>query len=236
MSSPMPIASPPPNDFLSPQREARAFRRARNRILGTLLRQTFARSRFRVTLIVVLTSLLWGGMFWMFADGFSFLKSTITHPDNYAQAVGGVCGAFFFALMLMLILSAAIILYSSLFRSKEAAFLLTVPARTERIFLHKYQEAIVLSSWGFVLLGSPILMAYGVVAGAPWYYYAMLLPFTVSFVFIPVSFGAIICLWVVHRIPNSRSTLLAGGLILLGIFGVDRLGAVDRSQKRPAHP
>ncbi|MBU4272524.1 MAG: hypothetical protein KKA28_11745 [Planctomycetes bacterium] len=213
------IFSTPSCDFLSPQQEARAFGRARKRIFATLLRQTFAHSRFRVTLIVVLTSLLWGGMFWMFADGFWFLESTITQPDTHARAVGGVFGAFFAALMLMLVFSSGIILYGSLFRSREITFLLTIPARTERVFLHKFQEAIVLSSWGFVLLGSPVLLAYGVVSAAPWYYYALLLPFIVAFVYIPVSIGAIICLWVVHRVPGNRLAVLVGGLVLLAVGG-----------------
>ncbi len=213
------LFSTPSCDFLSPQQEARAFGRSRKRILATLLRQTFAHSRFRVTLVVVLTSLLWGGMFWMFVDGFWFLKSTITQPDTHAQAVGGVFGAFFAALMLMLVFSSGIILYGSLFRSREITFLLTIPARTERVFLHKFQEAIVLSSWGFVLLGSPILLAYGVVSAAPWYYYALLLPFIVAFIYIPVSIGAIICLWVVHRVPDNRLAVLVGGLVLLVVGG-----------------
>ena len=213
------LSSTPPPDFLSPQQEARAFGRARNRTLATLLRQTFAHSRFRVTLVVVLTSLLWGGMFWMFTDGFWFLESMITQPDTHAQAVGGVFGAFFAALMLMLIFSSGIILYGSLFRSREIAFLLTIPARTERVFLHKFQEAIVLSSWGFVLLGSPILLAYGVVSASPWYYYVLLLPFIVAFVYIPVSIGAIIRLFVVHRVPDNRLTVLVGGLVLLAVGG-----------------
>ena len=70
------------------------------------------------------------------------------------------------------------------------------------MFLHKFHEAIVLSSWGFVLLGSPMLLAYGVVVGAPWYYYAMLLPFMVAFIYIPVAIGAILCLLVVRHIPD----------------------------------
>ena len=160
----MPLSTDsPPCEFLSPEDEARAFRRMRCRILATLLRQTLSQSRFRVSLVVVLTSLLWGGMFWMFADGFAFLQSAIAQPETHARTVGAVFGTFFAALMLMLMFSSGIILYGSLFRSREIAFLLTIPARTERVFLHKFQEAIVLSSWGFVLLGSPMLLAYGVV-------------------------------------------------------------------------
>ena len=92
--------SPLLRDLLSAEDEARAFGRMRHRILVTLVRQLFAHSRFRVSLIVVLTSLLWGGMFWMFGDGFSFMQSAFVYPETYTLAMGGLFSAFFFALML----------------------------------------------------------------------------------------------------------------------------------------
>jgi ABC-2 type transport system permease protein len=207
-------------EFISPEDEARAFERMRFRVLATLLRQTLVQSRFRVTLVVVLSALLWGGMFWMFIDGFTFLQATIPQPETHAKTVGAVFGTFFAALLLMLVFSSAIILYSSLYCSKEAAFLLTIPARTQRVFLHKFQEALVLSSWGFVLLGSPMLIAYGVIASAPWYYYAMLLPYLAAFIYIPVAIGGMICLWVIERIPDRRLSVLIGGAIVSVAAGV----------------
>jgi len=207
--------SPSLREFISPEDEARAFGRMRNRILRTLLRQTLSQSRFRVTLAVVLTMLLWGGMFWMFADGFWFLDSAIPHAETHDRCVGAIFGAFFAALMVMLIFSSGIILFSSLYCTREIAYLLTMPARTERVFLHKFQEAIVLSSWGFILLGSPMLLAYGFVEGAPWYYYVTLLPFLVSFIYIPVAIGAMICLFIVRRVPDSRMAVLIGAGIVL---------------------
>lgn len=197
------------------ENEARAFRRMRYGILSTLLRQTLAESRFRVSLVVVLTLWLWGGIFWMFLDGFWFLQSTINHGETYARAVGALFGVFFAALLLMLVFSSGIILYSSLFRSREITLLLTIPARTQRIFLHKFQEAIVLSSWGFVLLVSPILVAYGIASRAPWYYYAMLAPYLVAFIYIPAAIGAMVCLWVVRRVPDSRLAVLVGSAALI---------------------
>ena len=93
-----------------------------------------------------------------------------------------------------------------------------------------------LSSWGFVLLGSPILLAYGVVGRAPWYYYAMLLPYLVAFIYIPVAIGAIVCLWVVHRIPDSRlAVLIGGGVVLLAGGGMDGLVAAGDPERQPAH-
>ena len=173
-----------------------------------------------MSLVLVLTLWLWGGMFWMFLDGFWFLQSTITHAETHARTVGAVFGTFFAALMLMLVFSSGIILYGSLFRSREIAFLLTIPARTQRVFLHKFQEAIVLSSWGFVLLGSPMLLAYGIVAGAPWYYYAMLLPFLVAFIYIPVASGRSSACGSCTAFPTAGLAVLVGGGVLLLASGV----------------
>ncbi len=203
-------------DFLSVGDEAHAFWRMRRRVAATLLRQAFSRSRFRLSLIVVLSLLLWIALFWMFVDGFWFIKSGINHPETHDQTIRAVFGMFFASLMIMLAFSSGVILYGSLFRSPEIPFLLTIPARTERVFLHKFQEAILLSSWGFVLLGSPMLLAYGIVAGAPWYYYAMLLPFIVAFVYIPAGTGAILCLAIMRWLPGRQiHMLVAAGIVLV---------------------
>jgi ABC-2 type transport system permease protein len=195
-------------DFLTPPEESRVFWRMRWRTARTVLGQLLTHSRFRVTLVVFLSTLLWLGLFWLMADGFSFLRTAIPHPETRAQTVRAVFGMFFFALLLMLVFSSGVILYGSLFCSPETAFLLTLPARVQRVFLHKFQEAVLLSSWGFVLLGSPMLLAYGIVARAPWYYYAMLPAFVIAFVYVPVSLGAILCLEIVYRLPRSRTKVL----------------------------
>jgi ABC-2 type transport system permease protein len=211
----VPSSPSPLGEFPSVEAEARAFGRLRRRIIATLLRQALSQSRFRVSLVVVLTTLLWAGMFWMFHEGFEFLRLNVTNPETHGMALGVVFGHFFFWLMLMLVFSSGIILYSSLFRSREMGLLLTIPARTQRVFLHKFQEAVILSSWGFALLGSPMLLAYGIVADAPWYYYALLPPFLAAFIYIPVAIGAIVCLWIVRRVPEHLLAVSIGGGALL---------------------
>ena len=205
----------PPAELLSVQAEAQAFWRMRRRVTITMLGQMLSSGRFRLSLILLLSLLLWMVLFYLFADGFWFVKTAILHPETYEQTVGTVFATFFIALMVMLIFSSGIILYGSLFRSPEVAFLLTVPVRIERVFLHKFQEAVLLSSWGFLLLGSPMLIAYGIVAEAPWYYFLMLVLFMVAFVYIPAAIGAILCLWIIYRLPGSRLRVLLGSGILL---------------------
>jgi ABC-2 type transport system permease protein len=212
-------AGPPPDaataELVSPETEARAFWRMRSRVVATLIRQTFSGARLRVTLIAALSGLLWTVLFWLFFDGFRFLRNTIP-ADLHDDTVRIVFGMFFVTMMVMLIFSSGIILYSSLFRARDVPFLFTIPARAERVFLHKFQEATLLSSWAFLLLGSPMLLAYGMVAEAPPYYYAILVPFLAAFTYIPAGIGAIICVLIVRYMPSRRVVVL-GGLIAVGI-------------------
>ncbi len=205
---------------LAPEAEARAFWRMRLRMLRTAAWQMLTQARFRLALMVVLTVTLWAGLFWLFSDGVRLLHSVILDRYTRDQTEAAIFGALFATVMVMLVFSAAIILYSFLFRSREASLLLTLPVRAERVFLHKFQETVLLSSWGFVLLGSPLLLAYGMVTDAPWYYYVLLLPLLVAFVYIPVSIGALLCLVVMRYLPQKRLHVLLGGAVGLAALGV----------------
>ena len=211
-------ATLPNREFLSFEGESLAFWRLRFWLVKTQIRQTIAQARFRAMLIIVLSSVLWCGLFWLFKDGFEYIRLQISHPETHDQLVQAIFSAFFAALLLMLVFSSGIILYGSLFHSPETAFLLTLPTRTEQVFLHKFQEAVLFSSWGFLLLGSPLLLAYGIVAQAPWYFYAMLAPYLLAFVYIPAALGAILCLLIIYYLPNNRGWVL-GSLALAFLVG-----------------
>ena len=199
----------------SPEAQSRGFRRLEWRVLRTQLAQGFATSRLRYALVIVLSLLLWFGLFHLVREGFLFMKGTLP-LRIHEQVVQAIFNTFFFALFLMLIFSSGVILYGSLFRGGEVAWLLTLPIDEEQIFQHEFQHAVMFSSWGFVLLGSPLLVAYGMVAEAPWYYYAMTLPMLVAFVFIPAGIGAILLLAIMRLFPRKRIHLagIAIGLLV----------------------
>ena len=205
--------------LLSPGEEARLLWWVRMRTFWVAVRQSLSTARLRVTLVVVLSIIFWFGLFRLFGAGFEFLATTIGHPGTHAQTVHAIYNVFFASLLMMLVFSSAIILYGGLYWSSEAEFLLTTPIRAERIVLHKFQEAIVFSSWGFLLLGSPMLVAYGLQAGAPWYYFALLLPFMAAFVYIPGGIGAIVCMLFVHRLGRYQKhfAIVGAALAVLAI-------------------
>lgn len=203
-----PVEAPPLPDY---DREAHLFWGLRRRVLSAHFNQLMTTARFRTLLVVLLSTLFWAGLFALFYGGFEFLVRFVGKPgaQNHALTVRFVFHLFFASLNVMLIFSSGIILYSGLFSSPETRFLLTTPARAERIVVHKFQEAVLFSSWGFFLLASPMIVAYGLVADASWGYFVLFLPFIVAFVFIPCSLGAILCLAIVYRLPRFRTGVLA---------------------------
>ncbi len=200
--------------------EATAFWRMRRRRLANMARQTLAEGRLRLGTIVLLTGVFWAGLYLLFAEGFYFLDLAIQHADTLDQVTSKVFEIFFFSLLVMLIFSSGIILYGSLFSSRETGYLLTTPASEGRIFVHKFQEAMLFSSWGSLLLGTPLCVAFGVEAGAPWYYYLLMPPALVAFVYIPGAIGAIACLAIVRFLPRNRIKLMFVLLIVTLLVGI----------------
>jgi ABC-2 type transport system permease protein len=183
--------------------------------------QLVSRARFRLSMVFAASLFLWLVLFWLFEDGFVFLGGAFFSPDLQEKMIRTLFGMFFMALTVMLVFSSGIILYSSLFCSADTSFLLTLPVRPGRVFLHKFQEAVFLSSWGFLFLASPMLLAYGLVNAAPWYYFPLLLPLLVSFTYIPAVVGGMICVAVVRWLPSRRLLallILAGGALSAAVW------------------
>src|SRR5262245_42643662 len=206
-----------PSALPSEDYEAQLFWRLRYRIAAARLRQLFTTGRLRTILVIGLSVFFWFGLFTLFFEGFQFVVEHVGPPgaSYHAQTVRFVFHLFFASLNVMLVFSSGIILYTGLYNSSETAFLLTQPVRSERIVLYKFQEAVFFSSWGFFLLASPMMIAYGIVADAPWFYYALLLPLIVAFVYIPSSIGAMACLVIIYKLPRMRVFVVAAAAALV---------------------
>jgi ABC-2 type transport system permease protein len=201
----------------SEDREAQLLWNMRFHATKTGFKQLLVTARLRTCLVTALSLFFWAGLFVLFYAGFGFIVEHVgaAGATYHAQTVRFVFHLFFASLNVMLVFSSAIILYSGLYNSPDTAYMLTMPIRAERIVLFKFQEAVFFSSWGFFLLASPIMIAYGIVAEAPWHYYALLVPLIIAFVYIPCSIGAICCLLVIHKLPNLRKIIVVTTLLVL---------------------
>jgi ABC-2 type transport system permease protein len=199
--------------------QAAVFRRLRYRLARNALRVALESGKVRLFTMLATSAVVAAFVFALSWYGFRELFQYRIPVKGLI--VGGLFDLMFFTLGVMLIFSTGIILYASLFTSPESRYLLTTPARADRIFASKFQAAVAFSSWAFLILGLPILIAYGVVAGVPAYYFPLLPAYLLGFVLLPGSVSALVCLLLVRYLPrNRKQALLALGLVLVVLGGV----------------
>ncbi len=199
----------------NPPTAARAFGRLRFRLVTNQLRGLVAGSRLRFGMILGCSAVFWTALFLLFFEGFQFL-------NNYGiqgEVIEYLFGMFFLSLLILLVFSTGIILYTGLFHSREVAYLLTTPSPPDQVFAFKFIEAMAFSSWGFLLLGSPMMVAYGIDRNASAGYYLVFLAFLIGFVLIPGSLGAIGAILVANYLPRKTKAVLAtlAGILLVAV-------------------
>jgi ABC-2 type transport system permease protein len=200
----------------------RLFQSLRWNVLRNGIRLQLRSAPIRLLTILLCSLLIWWVLFGLSALGFPFIHEKV--PPEFRDRIFTILfNLMFMALTVLLLFSTGIILYNSLFTSPEAAFLLSTPAPADQVFAYRFQGAVGFSSWAFVLLGSPLLIGYGLFGqpgGAPWYFYPILLLFFVGFLLLPGSLGALFCLLVVNYFPRRRKQMLhLGGLLVLAFAG-----------------
>jgi ABC-2 type transport system permease protein len=198
--------------------QGKLFRWLRLRLFRNGLRVALESGRVRLFTMIATSVLVAAFTFAVSLYLFNELKV------NNIPFKGGIVEALFdllfFTLGTMLVFSTGIILYASLFTSPEARFLLCSPARADHIFATKFSAAVAFSSWGFVVLGVPIFVGYGIISGVPWYFYALLPMFLFGYVLLPGSISAAGCLLLVRYMPRNRKQFLTlVGLALVAVAG-----------------
>jgi ABC-2 type transport system permease protein len=211
--------------------QAAVFRRLRYRLAVNGLRVALESGKVKLFTVLATSAVVGLAVFGLAGYGFeSLFRFNIPVKG---LIVGGLFDLMFFALGGMLVFSTGVILYASLFTAPEARYLLTTPARADRVFATKFVAAVAFSSWAFLILGLPILVAYGIVARVPWYFYPLLPAYLVGFVLLPGSVSALACLLFVRFLPWNRKQALAligvVGVLLVGVWVVRVGGALKKT-------
>jgi ABC-2 type transport system permease protein len=174
-------------------------------------------SALKVAVISVFGVAVWYGLYWLFHRGFWFLRAQGGGPELSQFLMQNILALFFLALTLMLVFSNGIILFGGLYRSRETAFLMAAPVRPVTLFLYRVGESLVFSSWAFLFLVTPLMVAYGQDQGLGPSFHALAAVFFVAYIFIPASLGGIAAMVLTAFFPRSRRAVL---LILGGAAAV----------------
>jgi len=183
--------------------------RWRLRASWNAIRQLRQHSRLKIAIISVAAVLIWLGILFATWEGLRFMDRRDFSGAVKAVVVDFVLSSFFLALLILLSFSNGVIVYGSLFRGREAAFLMSCPLRPAAVFSYCACEGLVFSSWAFLFLGLPMVIGLGLNLAAPWTYYPLALAFFAAFALIPASLGAMGAILVARRVAQSPRRLAA---------------------------
>ena len=202
-----------------------AVMRAKGRIARHTIASIRNESRLKVAVVSISAVLLWVGAFAAFREGFLWLRRFDLVRWEVYMGIGEIVmlrmlSVFSLALFLLLIFSNVFIAFSTLYRSREVSFLLQAPVEYREFFFARFIECVAFSSWASAYLGSPLVLAYGLTANAPWAFYAAAAVFYVPFVVIPAAIGTLATIVLVRIYPvlPAKTIPAAGAALAAGFF------------------
>ncbi|NUM54614.1 MAG: hypothetical protein HUU46_13290 [Candidatus Hydrogenedentes bacterium] len=176
-------------------------------------------SKLKVAVVSLSAVALWFGAYVAFWGAFRWLKQY--EVDAYQPGFGigemimsRMLSLFALALFFMLLFSNTLIAFSTLYKARENAYLVQAPIPWWEYFLARLVECVAFSSWATAYLGSPMMLAYGIIEGARWPFYIAAVAYYVPYVTLPAAMGAIIAMTLVRIFPRlPRGSMIAVGII-----------------------
>ncbi len=221
----------------APQRRLRlpdavVLARCRALQLRNLLDQQLRDAPWRTLSVLILLGLIWAALYLL-------LEFVLRHVRSWGLvavvADQHIFVHFFLVLAVMLAFSNALLTFSTLFGRSEAGHLLSMPLNPRQVVLVKWIEGMFLSSWSFLLLGVPLMLAVAENSQVRWFYYPLFLAHFLGFVAIPACIGLLaawaVAMWAPRR-PLSIALLSGTILVLVAAYWLASLSrTTDQSEQ-----
>lgn len=125
----------------------------------------------------------------------------------------------FFALLLF---SNVVTAFSTFYLADDLEFLWGQPIPKDSLFMSRFLESLVQSSWIVILFGFPLFLAAAIQLDAPLHFYPLLLLVLLPFVTIPTALASIVALLVTNIIAanRTRDAALFFGLVVFATLFV----------------
>ncbi|MES2468839.1 MAG: hypothetical protein V4675_16160 [Verrucomicrobiota bacterium] len=203
------------------------LRRVHTRAFVTKTLGTLKNSKLMcLTIGLFLAAYLVVGYF-MFQRGLGFVAGV---PGVGLLLLERVIYMVFFFFFTMLVFSNAVLLYSSIFRGKETAWLLTLPLDPRAVFCWKVVESFVVSSWGLAVLSAPLLLSIGRTFRAEPDFYLKCVLVYIPFMVLPATLAGVAVMLGV-RFWGGVGKAFAWGLLAFALY---KMGAGIASARESA--
>jgi len=136
---------------------------------------------------------------------------------------------FFLVLAVMLVFSNAVLTFGSMYGRGEAGYLLAMPLHAREVVLVKWIEGVILSSWSFLLLGVPLMLAIAAGGSVEWYYYPLFLGHFLGFIAIPACLGLLASWAVAMWVPRRPMTVAISALVIAVLVAIYWLTSISEN-------
>jgi ABC-2 type transport system permease protein len=171
-----------------------------------------------ISVFAVFGILFWAALFALFWWGINTM---------YGVEIGGpfilrkLLDILMLSLFGLLCFSSTVTALSSFYLSEDLELLLSLPISRAHFFFGRMIDTLMQSAWMPIVLALPILISYGIVYGAGWHFYPIMLLSLLMFTLIPCSIGILVSSILVSAFPARRireSLMIVGVVAMVTIF------------------
>jgi ABC-2 type transport system permease protein len=130
--------------------------------------------------------------------------------------IGRILSMAFLVFLSMLFMSNIVTSLSTLYRSSEVEFLMSLPVASDSVFALKFVENLTYSSWATLIAGLPIILSFGAASKSPFHFYPLSIAAFLLFAVIPAGFGVTILMMLTRFFPRVGKREIV--LFLIGLF------------------
>ena len=168
--------------------------------------------KIRFLIFGTISLTFWGGTFFIFYRVLTYFHGLEEFGDILAYKLLSMAIITFFSI---LIFSGILTTLSKLYLSRDLSLVHSMPVSREKIFLSRWIESTIDSSWMVLIYSLPFFLPYGIVYNAGPFYYAMLGVNLLPFCLIASSLSALMVMVVAIFLPAGRIRTV---FIFLGLF------------------
>ena len=158
---------------------------------------------WRLLLLTTVTGLFLIGDYVFF---FRLLRHMSTMPGELGPLLmAQLLNMVFLTFFSLLLFSNTVTSLSTIYLSSDLLILMSSPLRLTNVFISKFVQTLLYSSWMVLLFGCPIFIAFGQVQHTTQAYYVWLVPTLLPFLVIPAGLG-MLCTMLLMRYFPARQT------------------------------
>ena len=167
------------------------------------------RARLRAAMVSVLVGLFWVACFVLFTRVLGYFHGLGSFGPFLTERLLSLLFLTFFGILLV---SNTVTALTTYYLAGEVTPLLAAPLSHRRLHHARFVETAVASSWMVLLVGLPVLLAYGVVYHAGPLFFAAAVAVLLVFLVIPAALGVLVTTGLVLVFParRTRDALLVG--------------------------